>query len=504
MASANQPPSRRMSRSSTPITPQSNGSEAFFLNQPKEQGQLVDSPWKEPRITSPRPSFQDHRGLERQGVLTNMMPLGVFPSNKFRARTKAGRLHKVAQTRNLEGVTEEDMSHTPDSANMSEDQGDDTATSPVISQAPTRAMEDAERGDGIFTSGPAPQLSALPSIPQVQPTPLTTNYTQRPFSFHNTGSSTAPRSSYTQNMNMHLQQPFDRAMLEANRRADLDLGKAISHLRSQLHQCPGFADQLTNIAKRSLTLDEDRRFRKTIHVIKKQFRAQYSMSSRVSAGTMGTIDPALSTKPFSASQQSPAQPRLDLPVSSTPKDFLYQPPARPTPPQPAQYQSTSASHPTSSRATPSIKLTFRDALSPSTGRLNRRSPNYRSNSPAAPASTAPVSSEMGFRRPNPDASKPRTRRQAQQEALVNDAQTHENSPSENARSARATTRESDLRRASSKPSGTRVVMQPEQDSDAPSNKSSDLSEVDDEVADRPPPSLKSYVTLLSYHRVPNR
>ena len=44
--------------------------------------------WAEPELRPPAPSFEDHRGLERHGVLEQMAPLGTMPSQKLKLRVK--------------------------------------------------------------------------------------------------------------------------------------------------------------------------------------------------------------------------------------------------------------------------------------------------------------------------------------------------------------------------------------------------------------------------------
>ncbi|KAI4113817.1 MAG: hypothetical protein LQ345_005283, partial [Seirophora villosa] len=45
--------------------------------------------WQEPPLRAPAPSFEDYKGLERQGVLEYMQPLGTFPSQRVKLRLKA-------------------------------------------------------------------------------------------------------------------------------------------------------------------------------------------------------------------------------------------------------------------------------------------------------------------------------------------------------------------------------------------------------------------------------
>lgn len=44
--------------------------------------------WMEPPLRTPAPSFEDYKGLERQGVLEHMAPLGSFPNHKVKQRLK--------------------------------------------------------------------------------------------------------------------------------------------------------------------------------------------------------------------------------------------------------------------------------------------------------------------------------------------------------------------------------------------------------------------------------
>ena len=44
--------------------------------------------WVEPPLRTPAPSFEDYKGLERQGVLEHMAPLGSFPNHKAKQRLK--------------------------------------------------------------------------------------------------------------------------------------------------------------------------------------------------------------------------------------------------------------------------------------------------------------------------------------------------------------------------------------------------------------------------------
>ncbi|KAI9675347.1 MAG: hypothetical protein M1817_001251 [Caeruleum heppii] len=56
--------------------------------------------WIEPPLRTPAPSFQDYKGLERQGVLLNMQPLGAMPPAKLTAKTKTDSSNRVSKSKN--------------------------------------------------------------------------------------------------------------------------------------------------------------------------------------------------------------------------------------------------------------------------------------------------------------------------------------------------------------------------------------------------------------------
>jgi hypothetical protein len=81
---------------------------------PNQENQDKMAGWSEPEVGTPVPSFMDHHGLQRGGVLDQMMPLGTMPTAKVKARAKADPLRKTVQTQNMNGFNMEDAHSTPD------------------------------------------------------------------------------------------------------------------------------------------------------------------------------------------------------------------------------------------------------------------------------------------------------------------------------------------------------------------------------------------------------
>jgi hypothetical protein len=83
---------RKSSRFSSPATvPRVERDTASNLNQTeraKEGAKTFMDKWVEPPLRAPAPSFEDHRGMERVGVLEHFQPLGQPPTQKLLQKLK--------------------------------------------------------------------------------------------------------------------------------------------------------------------------------------------------------------------------------------------------------------------------------------------------------------------------------------------------------------------------------------------------------------------------------
>lgn len=68
--------------------------------------------WVEPPLRTPAPSFEDYKGLERQGVLEHMAPLGSFPNHKVKQKLKA--LNGPRRSTQLKNAMMEEEAATPE------------------------------------------------------------------------------------------------------------------------------------------------------------------------------------------------------------------------------------------------------------------------------------------------------------------------------------------------------------------------------------------------------
>ena len=80
----------RSSRLASPLdtTTRDSGLVKKDVQKPRDKQTSLGS-WIEPPLRAPAPSFEDYKGLERQGVLEHMAPLGSLPNHKVKQRLKA-------------------------------------------------------------------------------------------------------------------------------------------------------------------------------------------------------------------------------------------------------------------------------------------------------------------------------------------------------------------------------------------------------------------------------
>lgn len=131
----------------------------------QENGEDVAAGWNEPELHARVPSFMDHRGLDRVGVLEHMMPLGTMPTAKVKARAKQDPLRQTAvQAQNLSaGLIVDDARSTPD-LNMGMNMDLDMSMIDASTNEDTPLMGDDANMFGASFS-PAMQGMQIPQLP---------------------------------------------------------------------------------------------------------------------------------------------------------------------------------------------------------------------------------------------------------------------------------------------------------------------------------------------------
>lgn len=106
MASATRPPrasARTSAQQNTPAQPPSGQHSDVSINKAGNMASrktwLSNGTWTEPPLRAPLPSFMDHKGLERGGVLDGMHALGARPPTKAKPRPKTEAIRRVGHVK---------------------------------------------------------------------------------------------------------------------------------------------------------------------------------------------------------------------------------------------------------------------------------------------------------------------------------------------------------------------------------------------------------------------
>lgn len=247
---------RKSSRMSSPMDPIFKSHAAA-----EKEGRLLrerDSkhgPWEEPPIRNPAPSFEDYKGLERQGVLEHMAPLGAHPGQKVRLRLKTHeKPHRHSQARNGDVTISKEELDPPE------------PTPPVTIKKPesrkpeerqTRSHPSRERDeDEDYTPKVAPKTTPVKST-QAR-TPL---FPGTPSSRSVTGQA-------------RLRQVVESAVERANELGNPELGLAVKRLYDESLSNRTLADLLDAVLGQRPTPRQAADFQGYIKAARKQIKAQ--------------------------------------------------------------------------------------------------------------------------------------------------------------------------------------------------------------------------------------
>jgi hypothetical protein len=177
---------RKSSRFSSPATtvPRTEREVASSVNdvqKAKEVPKTFLDQWVEPPLRAPAPSFEDHRGLERVGVLEHFQPLGQLPTPKLLQKLKLAppRTGRATPVQNEEVSTPttgiEEMSTASPAEEAPRGQSADENTTMADFVPPVRMRE--EKDTDYHPPMPSPRAIPRPKMPpqnnvSIPPTPL--------------------------------------------------------------------------------------------------------------------------------------------------------------------------------------------------------------------------------------------------------------------------------------------------------------------------------------------
>ena len=124
--------------------------------------------WMEPPLRTPAPSFEDYKGLERQGVLEHMAPLGSFPNHKVKQRLK---IHNgPRRSTHLKNVILDEEGATPEpTAPPVSRRSEPRKSEPRTSNVSTSREKDEDRD---YTPPTAPKPAAAKGASTLIPPPI--------------------------------------------------------------------------------------------------------------------------------------------------------------------------------------------------------------------------------------------------------------------------------------------------------------------------------------------
>ncbi|KAL8914504.1 MAG: hypothetical protein Q9171_000857 [Xanthocarpia ochracea] len=224
--------------------------------------------WQEPPLRAPAPSYQDYKGLEKQGVLEFMQPLGTLPSHRVKLRTKQfdnSKRPNYAKNGDPTAAGSEDTS-TPDPAppppsRLSESRKTEDRTTRVsVSRVKEEDSEYTPNGVSLVTPS-----KAVSSYSSQQGTP----------------------SSHLSVRNAKLKEVVAHAMKRADERGDPLVGQALNRLYEQSFYDPLLLDLIDAVLSQRPTESQSKDFRKYLKGARKEIQRESGMIGDVSQ-TRGT------------------------------------------------------------------------------------------------------------------------------------------------------------------------------------------------------------------------
>ena len=220
--------------------------------------------WTEPPLRAPVPSFEDHKGLERHGVLEHMAPLGTMPNQKSKLRVK----HFEPSRKNAQGKhgdaaasDKEAMKAQESSENKRRSESRKAEEKPSKLAASTRERDE----DQDYTP-----KSLVTRAPVLKPVPTRISAASTP-------------SSKTTAGQERLRQVVESAVQRSKELGNEILGLAVRKLFEESLQNRTLADLLDAVLSQRPTQRQAADFQAYIKIARKQIKSESGQSRRSSA-----------------------------------------------------------------------------------------------------------------------------------------------------------------------------------------------------------------------------
>ena len=302
--------------------------------------------WIEPPLRAPVPSFEDHRGLERIGVLEHFQPLGQPPTQKFLQKLKLAppRPGRATPLQNEEVSTPtngvEDMSTASPAEEAQRSQSADEGTMRTSPAPPGRVQKECDEDDPppvpIAPSVARPKMTPRMSV-TIPPTPLPTGG----YIYHG--------HYHPETIKQHVEAAVRRAEIQ-----NPELVPGLRKLCADSELDPALWAVLDAVLNQSQTRDQYKIFHRYIRAGKKEYSRNSTPTARASSLGRAAINhhltpskPSTPATTYSAPAQLPARtppfsqtplhaPQIFHPQPTQPAQPPYlQPPAQSLPPPPS-------------------------------------------------------------------------------------------------------------------------------------------------------------------------
>lgn len=324
----------------------------------------LSTEWQEPPLRPPAPSFEDYKGLERQGVLEYMQPLGTFPSQRVRLRLKAHDPPPKRTKKNGEhaaaGRADTDDLSTPD-----------PGPAPSSRRSESRkAEEKASRHQS--SRGKNEDSDYRPNGPSsVTPSKAVSSHSSQ----HGTPSARASTGP------VKLSAVVESAVEQSTKIGDPMLGLALRKLYKESIQNPELAVLLNAVLQQQASAEQKAGFRKYVKRARKEVMVETSVSQSPSQ-TQQPLSELKSMSPVDNGRVHTSKSRTSIDATGASKNH-------------------SNKHPTSHPHSPT-KSAQQNAKSSSTEEpsVNRQPPSTRAKRSNSTSSLSSVASSLSSVDPN--------------------------------------------------------------------------------------------------------
>lgn len=278
-------PMRKSSRMSSPLDVSTKEVIPAPIEQAKIDRKTWLDTWIEPPLRTPAPSFEDHKGLERHGVLEHMAPLGSFPTQKVKLRVKPEPPKRVLQVKNGHSTAAKERARTPDSIPIATTQ---LPQSRKVEEKPPKPLPSRETEvDDDYTPKGSTKIPTTRSV--------TPKDTQAQNSLHGTPNSRTPGGR------ARLETVVNSAVARSYELGNPVLGLAVKKLFDESLGNRTLADLLDAVLSQKPTPRQATDFQAYIKVARKQIKAQKVSGHSTATGPPSGVDTNMSSKSTSKS-----------------------------------------------------------------------------------------------------------------------------------------------------------------------------------------------------------